>query len=161
MAQDFPTVYDFWYQAAFDDRLSSLPDTGDGNGSRRGARTRREFPLSAECGGGQVHQVPVPRGNQGLCVWMQGIFDDIRGFSGFHNPAQIHHGNTVGNIADHTQIMGNKQIGKLMLRLQRHQKIQHLGLDRHVKGADGLITNDKFRAQGNGAGNINPLPLTS
>jgi hypothetical protein len=42
---------------------------------------------------------------------MAWIGEDLVGRSFFHDPAQVHHRNAVGDLAHHGQIVGDEQIG--------------------------------------------------
>jgi len=88
-------------------------------------------------------------GKQGFLV---GVFDDF---------AQIHHRDAMADVFDHGQIMGDEQVRQVQLRLQIHQQVNNLGLDRDIKGRDRLVTDDHLRVQGQGPGDANALTLTA
>jgi len=64
-------------------------------------------------------------------------------------------------MLDHAQIVCDKHIGQAQLFLQVLKKINHLGLNRYVKGGDRFITDNKIRIKGQGPGDIDPLALTT
>ena len=68
----------------------------------------------------------------------------------FHDAALAHHGNTVRNVMNHGQIMGNEDHGQVQVAGQSDEKVQNLGLDGDVQRRNGFIRNDQpgFRSQG-------------
>ena len=61
-------------------------------------------------------------GHQAFGVRMQGMVIDLSSVSHFHHLAQVHNGNTVGNMTDNQKIMGDEQIGQthFFLKLVEH-----------------------------------------
>ena len=57
--------------------------------------------------------------------------------------------------------MGDEQVGQVELLLQVLQQIDHLGLDGHIQGRDGFITDDQGRLQGQGARHADALALAA
>jgi hypothetical protein len=51
------------------------------------------------------------RAQKSLCVGMLGVFEYRLGCAFFYDIAQIHHTDTLAQIPNHREIMGNKQIG--------------------------------------------------
>ena len=64
-------------------------------------------------------------------------------------------------MLDHGEIVGDKQIGKPHLMLKVLQHIDHLRLNRHIQGGDGLVTDDKFRLHRQSPGDPDPLALAA
>ena len=85
-------------------------------------------------------------------VFRIGLLDDL---------AEVHDGDTVTDVPDDGQIMGDEQICKPELTLEVGKQVEDLCLDRHVKGTDRFVTDHEFRAQGERAGYPDPLPLSS
>ena len=98
---------------------------------------------------------------QRLGIGMPGRGEQGFGVCQLTHPAQVHDGHPGTEVFYHREIVGNEQVGQTAAFLGIHQQIQHLGLDRHIQGRDGLIGNDKFRVHRQGAGNGNPLALTT
>lgn len=65
-------------------------------------------------------------GEQSLGVGVQRILEDVLGSAVFHQVAQIHNTHGVGDMLHHGQIVGNEQIGELILLLQLLQQIDDL-----------------------------------
>ena len=53
--------------------------------------------------------------------------------------------------------MGDEKVGEAVLRLQLLQQVQHLGLDGHIQGGDGLVADDELGPQGKGPGDAHTL----
>ena len=79
--------------------------------------------------------------------------------SQFNNPPQIHNRDTVSDIFNNTQIMGNKNIGNTALFFQIHQQIQYLCLDRNIQCRNCLIRNNQLRIKTERPCNTDALPL--
>ena len=69
----------------------------------------------------------------------------------FDHLPQIHHQYALADMADDGQVVRNKNQCEPELLLQVAQEVDDLGLDRHVKGRDRLVTDDDARAQDQGA----------
>ncbi|MPN32965.1 hypothetical protein SDC9_180448 [bioreactor metagenome] len=92
---------------------------------------------------------------------MPGVLINLIGVAKLHHRTQIHDGHPVADMLDHAQIMGNKNIGKIMPFLQRAEKIKHLGLYRNVQGGNGLVANDDLGLQNQSPGYIDALALAA
>ena len=55
------------------------------------------------------------------------------GFRTFHDFSQVHDRHTVADVLDHTERMGNEEIGEAKLILKIFKQIDHLRLDRNVE----------------------------
>jgi hypothetical protein len=75
--------------------------------------------------------------------------------------AEIQHGDPVGEVIDHCEIVADEQVGEAMRLLQRAQQIEDLALDRHVQCRQRLIRDDQRRLWGEGAGDRDALALTA
>ena len=100
-------------------------------------------------------------GEQSLGVGVQRILEDVLGSAVFHQVAQIHNAHGVGDMLHHGQIVGDEQIGELILLLQLLQQIDDLRLDGHVQGGHGLIADDELRLQSQGPGDTDALTLAA
>ncbi len=75
------------------------------------------------------------------------------------DPPQVHHGDPIRNVFNHTEVVRNEQQREVQLRLQFLQEIEHLGLHRDVESRNRLIGHDQVGLEDEGSGNSNPLPL--
>jgi len=80
-----------------------------------------------------------------------------RGIPELHQPAQVQHRDAVGQIAHHTQVVGDEQVRGLLLDLQLGEQVENRRLHRHVERRGGFITDDDPRIAGERAGNRRPL----
>ena len=77
-----------------------------------------------------------------------------------HTP-EIHHRDLGGDVLDHRQVVGNKDIGQAKLLLQVLQEVQNLCLHRHVERGDSLVTNNQLRLHRQGPRNADALALAT
>ena len=92
---------------------------------------------------------------------MDGILVQLIALRQLHQSAQIHDADAVGNVAHHGQVVGDEQIGQTQLLLHVLQHIDHLGLDGHVQGGDGLVAHDELRPHRQCPGNAHTLLLAA
>ena len=70
-------------------------------------------------------------------------------------------GDLIADVFNDGEVVGNKEISKVELFLEIHQKVDDLGLNRDIECADGFVANNKLRFDGEGAGNADALALAS
>ena len=79
------------------------------------------------------------RGHERLGVWMLGIAADV-GISGqLHNFPQVHHGDAIGDVFNHPDIMGYEQGAESEFILETVQQVQDLGLNTDIQSRDRFI----------------------
>ena len=98
---------------------------------------------------------------QGLCVRVGGLLEQFVLGAQLHHGAQVHHHHPVADVLDHRQIMRNEHQRQVHLALQLPQQLNDLGLDGHIKCRQGLVAQNHFGPQDDGAGNADALGLTS
>ena len=62
-------------------------------------------------------------------------------------------------MAHDGQVVGDEQVGQAEPVLQVLQQVEHLGLDGHVEGRDGLVADDQLGVEGDGPGDADALAL--
>ena len=77
------------------------------------------------------------------------------------DPAEVHDGNAVGDVADDGEVVGDEDVGEVELLLQLDEQVQHLRLDRDVERRDRLVGDDELRLQHERAREPDPLPLAA
>ena len=77
------------------------------------------------------------------------------------DPAEVHHGDPVGDVADDREVVGDEDVGEVELLLQVDEQVQHLRLDRDVEGRDRLVGDDELRLQHERPGEADALPLAA
>ena len=66
---------------------------------------------------------------QGTGIGMLRVIIKFPGGGEFHDPSEVHHADAVGDVPNHRQVMGNKDVGDPQLLLEILQQVDHLGLD--------------------------------
>lgn len=90
-----------------------------------------------------IHLQPRHCGKQRLGVLVGGGGKNFVRLPVFHDAALAHHGNTVRNVMNHGQIMGNEDHGQVQVAGQSDEKVQNLGLDGDVQRRNGFIRNEQ------------------
>ena len=65
------------------------------------------------------------------------------------------------NVHDDRQVMGDEKIGQPAFVLQINEHVDDLGLIGDVERGDGFVTDDEFRFDGQGSGDVDALLLTA
>lgn len=99
------------------------------------------------------------RRKQCLRIGMNRVGINLAGVHNLHNVTQIHHADHIGNIAYNSQIMGDEDVSKTQLFLQRFEQIDHLRLNGNIQGGNRLVADDQFRIACQRAGNPQALTL--
>ncbi len=73
----------------------------------------------------------------------------------------IHHGNSVRDVLNNAEIMGDEDIGEIELRLEILQQVKDLRLNRYIKGRNRLVCDNQLRSESKRSGNTNSLPLAA
>ena len=66
----------------------------------------------------------------------------------------------VAEMLHHGKIVGNEQIGQLILFPEIQQQVADLGMDGHIQGRGGFVADDELCIGDQGAGNGRPLALS-
>ena len=64
-------------------------------------------------------------------------------------------------MPDNRQIVGDKQVGELILLLQIHQQVQNLRLYGNIQCGNGLIAKNQLWIHRQGPDDADTLPLTA
>ena len=86
--------------------------------------------------------------NQAGGVVFRGVVQDLAGFAFFHFFAMAQDLDTVCDLGNHGQIMGDVQSCGVVLTNQRFQQDQHFNLRGYVQRSRGFIQNQHVRAAG-------------
>lgn len=79
----------------------------------------------------------------------------------FDDPTQIHDQYAIRDMLNDAQIMTDEQISQIELFSEIHEEVENLRLYGDVKRRHGLIADEEFRPDRQGAGNAYPLALTA
>ena len=99
--------------------------------------------------------------HQRLSVRVHRVRKDLVGRPLFDDLAQVHDRHPVADMLDDAQIVSDEEIRQVEFLLQLIQQIDHLGLDGHVQGRDGFVTDDEFGSHGQGTGDADALALAA
>src|SRR6185295_7924515 len=72
---------------------------------------------------------------------------------------EIHHGNPIGDVTHHRQVVRDEEVRQLELFLQILHQIDNLRLNGNVEGADRLVRDDDLRVRRQRSGNSDTLAL--
>ena len=75
--------------------------------------------------------------------------------------AEIHHGDAVGDVLDHGEIVRDEDVGQPKPVLQLAQQVEDLRADRDVERRDRLVADDQFRLDRERAGDGDALALAA
>jgi len=100
-------------------------------------------------------------GKQTLRVWVLRIGKNFLRRARLNQIAQMQHADSVGNVLDHAQIVGNEQIRATGLGLNVLHQVDDLRLNRNVERGNTFVGDYEFRLHDQGAGNSDALTLTA
>ena len=100
-------------------------------------------------------------GKEGLGIRVVRRIVDFLRRPDLHDAAQVHHGDVVGEVAHHAQVMGDEDHGGAEGLLDLQQQVDHRRLHRHVQGGHRLVADDQVRPAGQGPGDAHPLLLAA
>jgi hypothetical protein len=83
------------------------------------------------------------------------------GLADLDDPAEIHHGDAVGDVPHDCKIMRDEQVGQMQFALQVLQQVDDLRLHRNVERGDRLVADDEGRPQRERACDPDALPLAA
>src|SRR5437667_11285754 len=75
--------------------------------------------------------------------------------------SQVHHRDSIGDVADHGEVMRNEQVGDPELALESLKKVDDLGLDRDVQRAYRFVTDNEIGFNGQRPGDADALALSA
>ena len=81
-----------------------------------------------------------------------------RRVTGLYNVAGVHDGNGIADFRNHSQVVGNEEHRRFQFPAGFFNKVENLGLHRHVQGGGGFIGNEELGMAGQGNGYHHPLP---
>ena len=92
---------------------------------------------------------------------MGGVGGDEFGGAFFDELTVFKNGDLIADVFDDGEIVGNEEVGEVKFFLEVHQKVDDLGLNRHIECADGFVADDELRFDGESASNADTLALAS
>src|SRR2546422_241528 len=70
-------------------------------------------------------------------------------------------GDPIRDVPDHSEVVGDEDVREAELVLEVVEQVDDLCLNRDVEGGDGLVGDDQLRAEREGPGDADPLPLAT
>ena len=104
---------------------------------------------------------PRNRRQQRLRVRMRRRREERLGRRHFDEPAAIHHGHAIADLAHQPQIVRDEEIGQAEALLQIEQQIDDLRLHRHVERRHRLVAHDERRLERERARHADALALAA
>jgi hypothetical protein len=92
-------------------------------------------------------------------VRMLRVSEDLGGGPVFNDLAEIHHRDTLADMANDAEVVADEQIGQAQPGLQISEKLQNLSAHRHVERRRRLVEDDKIGIGGDRARDADPLAL--
>ena len=90
------------------------------------------------------------RREQRLGVGVVGPVEDGGSETDLHQPPEVEDRDAVRDVAHHTEVVGDKEIGDPLPLLELDEEVEDGGLDRHVQRGGRLIADDQPRCPGEG-----------
>ena len=72
------------------------------------------------------------RRDQGFGIRVFRRFRDGPRFTYLDQLAEVHHADTIGDVRDYREIVGDEEVRQVELPLEPLQQVEHLGLNRHI-----------------------------
>src|SRR5690554_6878258 len=95
------------------------------------------------------------------CIFGLRVCENVGHGPLFDNFAMLHHHDAMAEGTNNFEVVANEEIAQALFVLQLAQQIDDLGLDREVKRRGGLVEQDEFGLERNGAGNGDALALAT
>ena len=89
------------------------------------------------------------------------LLEECRSLGNFYDLANVHDGDAVTDVLNHTEVVGDEEIGEVKLVLELQEQIQDLGLHRDVKGRHRLVARSPPGREGQGPSDADALALTA
>ena len=88
------------------------------------------------------------RGPQGLGIGVHRRLKYLLHGAGFDDSTHVHHGDAVADVPNHTQVMGDEQIGQIELLLELPEQVQNRRLNGDVERRYRLVGDDQLGGDG-------------
>src|SRR5581483_5518738 len=88
------------------------------------------------------------RRQQRAAIGVTGRSEQRLGVGGLDDGAEVHNGDAVGDVLDHSEIMRDENVGKVQTLLQVAQQIENLRTNRDIERGDRLVADDQLGFDG-------------
>ena len=110
---------------------------------------------------GRTGEVLGHRGEELAGVGMFGAFEHLFERAGLHDPSLAHDRHPVGDLRDHTEVVGDEEEAHAALALELLHQSEDLGLHRHVEGGGRLVRDEQAGTAGGGHRDHHALALSA
>ncbi len=101
------------------------------------------------------------RGKQRLGVGMERVLVQALTVGDFCNSAQIHDGDAVRDVLDHSEVVCDEKQRQIQLRLQLLQQVEDLGLNGDIECRNRFVSDHEIGFKDESSCNPDPLALPS
>src|SRR5262249_41159852 len=101
------------------------------------------------------------RRQKGFRIGMVRVVIELADRPDLHHLAKVHHHDAVADVAYHVEIMADEDVSEIEPRLQIHEQVQNLRLDRLVERRYGFIQDYEPRLQSQRPSDIDSLALAA
>src|ERR1700722_16099247 len=98
---------------------------------------------------------------QGASVWMLRLLRDLPRISHLNNFSAVHDGDARCQVTHYRHGVRDEQIGQAEVPLQLRQQVHNLRSYADIQRGNRFVGDDELRAQGQGAGDSDSLPLSA
>src|SRR3989441_6785284 len=127
---------------------------GGSDGTRNVSGKDDSFPPSLRIGDGDG-------GEERLRVRVHWIGEQLGRSRPLENPTEVHDRDAVRHVPHHAEVVCDEEVREVLPLLYFLEEVQDLGLDRHIEGAGRFVKEQELRFRREGAGDRNPLALSS
>ncbi len=127
---------------------SSGCGTGSPTAGRPATGRRPAARSAARCRSSLRVRAPAPPTASAWVYGCVGRVVDVVASADLDDLAEVHHGDPVGDVADHRQVVGDEQVRQPELVLQLLEQVDDAGLDADVERRHRLVEHDEARARG-------------
>ena len=99
--------------------------------------------------------------DEGAGVVGLGVGEYLVGGARFDDAAVLHDHDAVGEVFHHAKVVGDEEVGEMVVAFEVVEQVEHLGLHRHVEGGYRLVANHQFGVEDEGACDADALPLAA
>ena len=98
-------------------------------------------------------------GEQSFRIRMIRLIEELRRRRALDDTPEIHDDDAIGDVLHDAQVMADEQVREVERRLQIHEQIEHLSLDRYVERGNRFVADDELGLDRERARNADPCTL--
>ena len=121
----------------------------------------RRVALQQDAGAAAVRVQTGGGGQQGLCVGVDRVGEDLADRAFLHDAAEIHDRDAIAEMAHDGKVVADEEHGEAELAAQGGEQGEDLGLNGDIEGGDRFVGDKEVGAGGEGAGDADALALAA